>query len=49
MQIIEAAKDHACDMIVIGTNGRSVIGNFFMGSVAMRVIAESPIPVLSVK
>ena len=48
-EIIEAAEHHACDMIVMGTHGRSAIGNFFMGSVAMRVIAESPIPVLSVK
>ena len=48
-QIITAAQKHDCDMILIGTRGRSAIGNFFLGSVAMRVIAASPTPVLSVK
>lgn len=48
-QIIAAAKQDGCGLIVVGTQGRSAIGNFFVGSVASRVIAESPIPVLSVK
>lgn len=48
-QIIAAAQQHGCELIVMGTHGRSAIGNLFLGSVAMRVIAESPIPVLSVK
>ena len=48
-QIITAAQKHDCDMILIGIHGRSAIGNFFLGSVAMRVIAASPTPVLSVK
>ena len=48
-QIIAAAKQHECEVIVMGTHGHSVIGNLFMGSVAMRVIADSPIPVLMVK
>ena len=48
-QIIDAAAQHHCDLIVMGTHGRSAIGNLLMGSVAMRVIAESSVPVLSVK
>lgn len=48
-QIIAAAKQDGCGLIVVGTQGRSAIGNFFVGSVASRVIAESPVPVLSIK
>jgi nucleotide-binding universal stress UspA family protein len=48
-QIIAATKQHECELIVMGTHGRGAIGTLFMGSVAMRVIAESPVPVLSVK
>ncbi len=48
-EIINAAQQDGCDLIIIGTHGRSAIGNLLMGSVAMRVIATSPIPVLSVK
>ena len=48
-QIIATARADGCDLIVMGTQGRSAFGNLLMGSVAMRVIAESPLPVLSVK
>jgi nucleotide-binding universal stress UspA family protein len=48
-QIVDTAKQHGCDLIVMGTHGRSALGNLFMGSVAMRVIAESPVPVLVTK
>lgn len=48
-QIIAAAKQDDCRLIVVGTQGRSALSDFFVGSVASRVIAESPIPVLSVK
>jgi nucleotide-binding universal stress UspA family protein len=48
-QIIATAQQDACDLIVMGTHGRGALGNLLMGSVAMRVIAESPIPVLSIR
>ncbi len=48
-EIINVAKQDGCDLIIIGTHGRSAIGDLLMGSVAMRLIATSPIPVLSVK
>ena len=48
-EIIAVAQEDACDMIVMGTQGRSALGNLLMGSVAMRVIATSSTPVLSVK
>ena len=48
-EIVASASGLACDMIVMGTHGHSAIGNLFVGSVAMKVIATSPIPVLMVK
>jgi nucleotide-binding universal stress UspA family protein len=48
-EIVHAAAQAGCDMIVVGTHGRTPLGNLVMGSVATRVIAASPIPVLVVK
>src|SRR5258706_1132569 len=48
-QIIAAASQHGCDLVVLGTHGHTALGNLFMGSLTMRVIADSPIPVLMVK
>ena len=48
-QIIAAAQQHGCEMIAMGTHGRSALGNLLLGSVAQRVIAESPVPVLVTK
>jgi len=47
--IIAAATQEGCDLIVMGTHGRNALANLPMGSVAMGVIAASPVPVLSVK
>ena len=49
IEIVTVSQKAGCDMIVMGTHGRSALGNLLMGSVAMRVISTSPIPVLSVK
>jgi nucleotide-binding universal stress UspA family protein len=46
--IVAAAAQQGCDLIVMGTHGRNALANLLMGSVAMRVIAASPVPVLSV-
>lgn len=48
-QIIATAQQHGCEMIVMGTHGRGAFGNLVMGSVALRVIAESSVPVLVTK
>ena len=48
-EIIATAQGKGCDLIVMGTQGRSAFGNLIMGSVAMRVIANSTVPVLSIK
>ena len=44
--IIAAAKDNACDLIVIASHGRRGIARLLLGSVASRVLALSPVPVL---
>ncbi len=43
-----AAEDHA-QMIVMGTHGYGMVGRFFMGSVAQRVVARCEVPVLLVQ
>ncbi len=47
-EVAMAAKD-GFQLIVMGTHGRSSLGNLVMGSVANDTIAESPVPVLLVK
>jgi nucleotide-binding universal stress UspA family protein len=47
--ILAAAKKHACDLIVMGTHGRSGIERFFVGSTTEGVLRQSPVPVLTVR
>jgi nucleotide-binding universal stress UspA family protein len=48
-QIVRAAKRYRADLIVIGTHGRTGVARFFLGSVAARVAATAPCPVLTVR
>ena len=48
-QIVRAAKRQRADLIVIGTHGRTGVARFFLGSVAARVTATAPCPVLTVR
>jgi nucleotide-binding universal stress UspA family protein len=48
-EIVQAAKDKNVDILVLGTHGRTGIAKFFLGSVAARVIASAPCPVLTVR
>lgn len=48
-QIVEAAKEAGVGLILMGTHGHGVFGRALMGSVASKVIAESPVSVLLVK
>jgi universal stress protein A len=47
--IAEAAKENAADLVIVGTHARAGAARFFLGSVASRVIATAPCPVLTVR
>ena len=47
--IVEHAKTHAIDLIVIATHGRTGLGHVLLGSVAERIVRESPCPVLTIR
>jgi nucleotide-binding universal stress UspA family protein len=46
--IVEYAKTHSIDLIVIGTHGRGGIARLVLGSVAERIVRTAPCPVLTV-
>lgn len=47
--IVKMASELGCDLIVMGTHGRSGIAGLIMGSVASRVLHLATCPVLLVK
>jgi nucleotide-binding universal stress UspA family protein len=47
--IVDYARDHGIDLIVMGTHGRGPLKQFVMGSVAERVVRTAPCPVLTVR
>ncbi len=47
--ILRLARETAADMVVMGTHGRSGVQKWMLGSVAERVIRESPAPVVTVR
>lgn len=44
--IVQLAKTEEADLIVVGSHGRTGIARLMLGSVAAKVVAESPVPVL---
>ncbi len=48
-RIVRAARARRPDLIVMGTHGRTGFSRFVLGSVASRVVATSPFPVLTVR
>lgn len=48
-QIVRVAKARRADLIVMGTHGRTGLSKMVMGSVATRVIASAPCPVMTVR
>ncbi|MBV8339857.1 MAG: universal stress protein [Candidatus Eremiobacteraeota bacterium] len=44
--VLTAADEHGCDVIVMGTHGRTGIARAVLGSKTADVIARSPLPVL---
>ena len=49
VEIIQYAKKHDIDLIVMGTHGKTGIVHMLMGSVAERVVRKAPCPVLTIR
>ncbi|MGE3807657.1 MAG: universal stress protein [Gemmataceae bacterium] len=48
-EIVNAARELDCDLIVMSTHGRRGLSRLLMGSVAEKVVRRAPCPVLTVK
>lgn len=48
-EIVEAAENLQCDLIIMGTHGRTGMARFLLGSVTEHVLRISPVPVLAVR
>jgi nucleotide-binding universal stress UspA family protein len=48
-QILRVAQETSCDLIVLGTHGRTGLGRLLMGSVAEQVLRMASCPVLTVR
>jgi len=48
-EILRTAKENKCDLIVMGTHGRTGVSRLLMGSVAEQIVRKAPCPVLTVK
>jgi nucleotide-binding universal stress UspA family protein len=47
--ILDFAEREACNLIVVGTHDRKMLGKMLMGSVAQRVVRDSKVKVMVVK
>lgn len=47
--IAQVARRKRADLLVMGTHGRTGLARFFLGSVASRVLAIAPCPVMTVR
>lgn len=48
-EIVKAAVDLRCDLIVLGTHGRTGVPRLLMGSVTERVLRTAPVPIVAVR
>jgi nucleotide-binding universal stress UspA family protein len=48
-EIVRLAGELKCDLIVLGTHGRTGLPRLVLGSVAEQVVRKAPCPVLTVK
>ncbi len=42
-------EDHAIDLVVVGTHGRTGFDRYVLGSVTESLVRTSPVPVLTVR
>lgn len=47
--IVEAARKHGCDAIIMGSHGRKALSRLFHGSQAIDVLTHSDLPTLVVR
>jgi nucleotide-binding universal stress UspA family protein len=48
-EIVRLAQETPCDLIVMGTHGRTGLARLVLGSVAEEVLRKAPCPVVTVK
>jgi nucleotide-binding universal stress UspA family protein len=48
-EILAVAKEHSCDLIIMGTHGRTGLRRLLMGSVAEEVVRKALCPVLTIR
>ena len=48
VQIVRTAEREHCELVVMGTAGRSALGRVLLGSVAERVVRTATVPVMIV-
>lgn len=48
-QILQVVRDEDAELLVVGLRPRTPVGKLLLGSVAQRLLLDSPIPVLAVK
>ena len=48
-QILDVARQAGCDLIVMGTHGRTGLGRVILGSVTEEVLRRCPCPVVTVQ
>lgn len=48
-EIIDYAREHAIDLIVMATHGRGAIAHMLLGSTTEKVIRKSPCPVMTIR
>lgn len=48
-EIIKKAEELSCDLIMMGTHGRTGLDHVLFGSTAEKVVRKSPVPVMTIR